>query len=56
MCGPYWSQWSKRDLDDWQGKEEEDGLDDDVDGSDEKVDGREDCQCMKCMHCLMVNW
>ena len=21
MCGPYWSQWDKADLDDWQGKD-----------------------------------
>lgn len=58
MCGPYWSQWDKADLDSWLGKdypgseEEEDALEDE----DDSGDGRE-CSCGNvCMDCLGLSW
>lgn len=53
MCGPYWNQWDRYDLDSWQGKDYQSH--DEVDGSDEKVDGR-DCDCGNCMECLGMSW
>lgn len=57
MCGPYWSQWDKSDLDDWQGKlEDEDDCDVDLEDEDDPGDGRE-CSCSSgCMDCLGLSW
>lgn len=54
MCGPYWSQWDKSDLDSWQGKdlvEEED-----EDDFDEPRIRRQECDCSNCMDCLGMSW
>jgi hypothetical protein len=57
MCGPYWSQWDKADLDSWMGKE---SYQDDDDNRDE-----EECSCLgccshnpcgNCMDCLGMSW
>lgn len=61
MCGPYWSQWDKAALDDWQGKETYQDGDDEYD--DETSD--EECYCLgccshnpcgNCMDCLGMSW
>ena len=66
MCGPYWSQWSKVELDSMHGIEPED-----YDKDEEEVDGdfeedKEDeeesygCSarspCSNCMDCLGMSW
>lgn len=60
MCGPYWSQFSKQELDSMHGIEPEDYEDDDcdVDVEDEDDTGyRYGCQvCNGCMDCLDLFW
>lgn len=55
MCGPYWSQWDKSDLDSWQGKdieEDEEEIDDDIEPEIEHG-----CSCgYHCMDCLGMSW
>lgn len=50
MCGPYWSQWDKSDLDSWQGKdlvEEEDDYEEEYSTPYRGCTG-----CHGCMDCL----
>ena len=64
MCGPYWSQWSKVELDSMHGIEPSDHEEDEeVDGDFEE--DREDeesygCSsrnpCSNCMDCLGLSW
>lgn len=61
MCGPYWSQWDRADLDSWQGKDlvvEDEDEDFDEDRDDEDMDDEEQgCSCGNvCMDCLGMSW
>ena len=52
MCGPYWSQWDKSDLDSWMGKDYP-GWDEQEDPDvDVEVEPHEECGCGNCMECL----
>jgi len=60
MCGPYWSQWDKSDLDSWQGKDLVEEEDEDFDPDE---DEEEECSCCcernpcgNCMDCLGMSW
>jgi len=53
MCGPYWSQWDRADLDSWMGR--------DYSGSEGEVDveseeSSEPHDCGNCMECLGMSW
>ncbi len=54
MCGPYWSQWNKEDLDSWQGK----GLIEEKDNEPEEsfLRDRRCSGCHGCMDCLGMSW
>ena len=66
MCGPYWSQWDRSDLDSWQGKDypahhEED--DTDLEHNEDDADLEQECNCCcsrnpcgNCMDCLGMSW
>lgn len=65
MCGPYWSQWDKSDLDSWQGKDypghdEEDEIDYDVSDDEDEDDEPRGCSakhpCSNCMDCCTGGW
>lgn len=47
MCGPYWSQWDKSDLDSWQGIEP-DQDDDEDDNHDDRYVDEDECGCWGC--------
>lgn len=62
MCGPYWSQWDKADLDSWQGIEPCQD-DDEDDCHEERDEDDEECSyccdrspCGNCMDCLGLSW
>jgi len=58
MCGPYWSQWDKADLDSWQGKDYEPDPEDEPD-EDDDIEPEEEhgCSCgYFCMDCLGMSW
>jgi hypothetical protein len=61
MCGPYWSQWDKADLDSWMGK---DLIEENESCEDSEYDDQE-CSCLgccshnpcgNCMDCLGMSW
>ena len=64
MCGPYWSQWSKQELDSMHGIEPEDYQDEDVDYDEEEGCKEGECSCSccaknpcgNCMDCLGMSW
>lgn len=61
MCGPYWSQWDKADLDSWMGKDtyQDDDQDDYYDDSEEECSCLSCCShnpCGNCMDCLGMSW
>lgn len=51
MCEPYWSQWDKTELDDWQRKLEEE--EEEIDCEEEPVEPH---NCGNCMDCLGMSW
>lgn len=57
MCGPYWNQWDKEDLDSWQGKDifsDDYELDDEIELEEEYEDS---CSCGNyCFDCLGISW
>ena len=56
MCGQYWSQWDKSDLDSWQGIEPYQD-DDQDDYDDEEPEEEYGCTCgYYCMDCLGLSW
>lgn len=55
MCGPYWSQWDRSDLESWMGKdlieEEEEDVESDI------IPTKSECTCgSHCMDCLGLSW
>jgi len=54
MCGPYWSQWDREDLDSWQGKDCEE--DEDLCEEELIVEMEKNCSCSNCMYCLGMSW
>ncbi len=53
MCGPYWSQWDRADLDSWQGKDYPGSEEEDVDVEEEPSEPHD---CGNCMECLGMSW
>ena len=49
MCGPYWSQWDRSDLDSMMSK---DLVEDEEEDMDVEVERVEECGCCNCMDCL----
>ena len=49
MCGPYWRQWDKSDLDSWLGKDEV--VEDDHEDVEEESSSSDECDCGRCLEC-----
>lgn len=63
MCGPYWSQWDRSELDSMQGKDLVVEEEDDIDFSPDEEEEDEECSCCcdrnpcgRCMDCLGMSW
>lgn len=63
MCGPYWSQWDRSELDSMMGKDLVEEEEDDIDFSPDEEDEDEECSCCcarnpcgRCMDCLGMSW
>lgn len=54
MCGPYWSQWDRSELDSMLGKDLVEDEEEDVDYDEEEPYEPHDCG--NCMECLGMKW